>query len=220
MHGDLHPGNVMVARDGRLNLIDWGNVIDLNGKWGPVWDYLAGAILADTDLLADALIRISTQPEVDAARREEIRAALDETLRKKGVSRLTRGSFIAEVRRGGLNGLHARGQTVLHLMSNTQQVGLVLKRDYLHLSRALFALAGSIGSLYEGEPGRRLAIDLAIVALRLPATFTREMFVRELNTVRGRLARRLAPPAPPAVPVPAPRAVLPKAPAMPALISN
>ena len=220
MHGDLHPGNVMVARDGRLNLIDWGNVIDLNGKWGPVWDYLAGAILADTDLLADALIRISTQPEVDAARREEIRAALDETLRKKGVSRLTRSSFIAEVRRGGLDGLHARGQTVLHLMSNTQQVGLVLKRDYLHLSRALFALAGSIGSLYEGEPGRRLAIDLAIVALRLPATFTREMFVRELNAVRGRLARRLAPPTQPAVPVPVPRVVLPKAPAMPALISG
>lgn len=210
MHGDLHPGNVMVGSDGRLNLIDWGNVIDLNGKWGPVWDYLAGAILADTELLADALIRISTQPEADAARRDEIRAALDETLRKKNVSRLSRGSFIAELRRGGLAGLHARGQTVLHLMSNTQQVGLVLKRDYLHLSRALFALAGSIGTLYEGEPGRRLAIDLAIVALRLPATFTREMFVRELGAVRGRLARRLAPPAPAAVPVPLPRAPLPK----------
>ncbi|MDB5973496.1 MAG: AarF/ABC1/UbiB kinase family protein [Nevskia sp.] len=218
MHGDLHPGNVMVTPDGRLNLIDWGNVIDLNGKWGPVWDYLAGAILADTELLTDALIRISTQPEVDAVRREEIRAALDETLRKKNVSRLTRSSFIAEVRRGGLAGLHARGQTVLHLMSNTQQVGLVLKRDYLHLSRALFALAGSIGTLYEGEPGRRLAIDLAIVALRLPATFSREVFVRELNAVRGRLARRLAPPAPTAVPMPLPRPPLAKAPPVAALI--
>ena len=218
MHGDLHPGNVMVDGDGRLNLIDWGNVIDLNGKWGPVWDYLAGAILADTELLTDALIRISTQPQVDAARRDEIRAALDETLRKKNVSRLTRSSFIAEVRRGGLAGLHARGQTVLHLMSNTQQVGLVLKRDYLHLSRSLFALAGSIGSLYEGESGRRIAIDLAIVALRLPATFSREVFVRELNAVRDRLARRLAPAAPPAVPMPLPRVSLPKAPVVPALI--
>ena len=217
MHGDLHPGNLMVDREGRLNLIDWGNVIDLNGKWGPVWDYLAGAILADTELLADALIRISTQPEADAARRDEIRAALDETLRKKGVTPLSRGSFVAEVRRGGLAGLHARGQTVLHLMSNTQQVGLVLKRDYLHLSRALFALAGSIGSLYEGDSGRRLAIDLAIVALRLPATFSREMFMRELNAVRGHLARRLAPPAKPAVPVPVTRLPAAAAPALPAL---
>lgn len=220
MHGDLHPGNVMVDGDGRLNLIDWGNVIDLNGKWGPVWDYLAGAILADTELLTDALIRISTQPQVDAARREEIRTALDETLRKKNVSRLTRSSFIAEVRRGGLAGLHARGQTVLHLMSNTQQVGLVLKRDYLHLSRSLFALAGSIGSLYEGESGRRIAIDLAIVALRLPATFSREVFVRELNAMRDRLARRLAPAAQPAVPLPLPRVPLPKAPVVPALLQG
>jgi len=122
------------------------------------------------------------------------------------------------VRRGGLAGLHARGQTVLHLMSNTQQVGLVLKRDYLHLSRSLFALAGSIGSLYEGESGRRIAIDLAIVALRLPATFSREVFVRELNAVRGHLARRLAPAAQPAVPLPLPRVPLPKAPVVPALI--
>jgi predicted unusual protein kinase regulating ubiquinone biosynthesis (AarF/ABC1/UbiB family) len=204
MHGDLHPGNLMVGADGRLNLIDWGNVIDLNGKWRPVWDYLAGAVLADSDLLTDALIRISTQPEANAARRDEIQAALDETLRKKGVTPLTRLSFIGELRRGGFEGLHRRGQTVLHLMSNTQQAGLVLKRDYLHLSRALFALAGSIGSLYEGESGRRLAIDLALVALRLPATFTREMFVRELNSVRGGLARRLAPPAKAAVPVPVP----------------
>jgi predicted unusual protein kinase regulating ubiquinone biosynthesis (AarF/ABC1/UbiB family) len=217
MHGDLHPGNVMVGSDGRLNLIDWGNVIDLNGKWGPVWDYLAGAILADTDLLADALIRISTQPEADAARRDEIRAALDETLHKKQVSRLTRTGFIVELRRGGLAGLHARGQTVLHLLSNTQQVGLVLKRDYLHLSRALFALAGSIGSLYEGESGRRLAIDLAIVALRLPTTFSREMFVRELKAVGGSLARRLAAPPPPPVPISYARPPLPKAPAVPAL---
>lgn len=216
MHGDLHPGNLMIGADGRLNLIDWGNVIDLNGKWRPVWDYLAGAVLADSNLLADALIRISTQPEVNAARRDEIKQALDETLRKKNVTRLTRTSFIGELRRGGLEGLHRRGQTVLHLMSNTQQVGLVLKRDYLHLSRALFALAGSVGTLYESDTGRRLAIDLAIVALRLPATFTREMFLRELNDIRGRLARRLSSPPKVAVPVPS-VAIAPAVTAVPAI---
>jgi predicted unusual protein kinase regulating ubiquinone biosynthesis (AarF/ABC1/UbiB family) len=219
MHGDLHPGNIMVDRNGHLNLIDWGNVVDLGGKWSPVWDYLAGAVLADADLLADALIHISTQPQANAARREEIRAALDETLRKKNVSPLTGRTFIAELRRGGFAGLHQRGQTVLHLMSNTQQVGLVLKRDYLHLSRALFALVGSIGTLYEGDSGRRLAIDLAIVALRLPATFSREVFVRELKSVRGRLARRLSSPVQSAVPLPIVRAPLPKAPVMAASIS-
>ena len=188
IHGDLHPGNVMMGLDGRLNLIDWGNVIDLQGKWRPMLDYLTGAVLADSDLLTEALIRISTQPAANTARRAEIRAALDETLLKKGVSRLTRSTFVGELRRGGLEGLQKRAQTVLHLMANTQHVGLVLDRDYLHLSRALFAMAGSIGTLYEGETGRRLAIDIARAVLRLPANLTLELFAREMQALRARIS--------------------------------
>jgi ubiquinone biosynthesis protein len=191
IHGDLHPGNVMVDASGTLYLIDWGNVVELDGKWGAVWDYLAAAVTADTGLLADALIRVSTQPEVNATRRAEIVAALDETLRKKGVTPLTRRNFIGELRRGGFDGLHARGQTVLHLMSNTQQTGLVIRRDYLHLSRALFAAAGSFGSLYERDPKRRLALDLTRSLLRLPLTLTRDRLHESVGGLRVRLARLL-----------------------------
>jgi ubiquinone biosynthesis protein len=63
LHGDLHPGNVMVDRAGRLHLIDWGNTVQLAGKVKPVLDYLKGALVADADLLTDALIAISTEPE-------------------------------------------------------------------------------------------------------------------------------------------------------------
>lgn len=191
IHGDLHPGNIMVDRTGTLYLIDWGNVVGLDGKWGAVWDYLAAAVTADTDLLADALIRVSTQPEANAARRPQIKAALDETLRKKGVTPLTRRNFVTELRRGGFDGLHARGQTVLHLMSNTQQTGLVIKRDYLHLSRALFAAAGSFGSLYENDPKQRLAADLLRSLVRLPVTLTQDRLHDELGLLRGRVARVL-----------------------------
>ncbi|MGH8630539.1 MAG: AarF/UbiB family protein, partial [Burkholderiales bacterium] len=127
MHGDLHPGNIMIGSDGALHLIDWGNVVPLDGKWDAVWDYLAGAIIADTELLADALVRVSTQPEADAQRRAEIKTMLDETLVKKGVTPLTRSNFIFELRRGGVDGLYRRGQAILHLMSNTQHTGVVLK---------------------------------------------------------------------------------------------
>jgi ubiquinone biosynthesis protein len=192
IHGDLHPGNVMVDASGALYLIDWGNVVELDGKWGAVWDYLAAAVTADTGLLADALIRVSTQPEANAARRAEIVAALDDTLRKKGVTPLTRRNFIAELRSGGFDGLHARGQTVLHLMSNTQQTGLVIQRDYLHLSRALFAAAGSFGSLYERDPKRRLAFDLARSLLRFPLTMTRDRLRDGVGGLRQR-AMRLIP---------------------------
>lgn len=191
MHGDLHPGNVMVGSDGTLHLIDWGNVVALDGKWSAVWNYLAAAVTADTEMLADALIRVSTQPDVGAARRAEIKVALDETLSKKGVTPLTRRNFVFELRRGGLEGLHLRGQTVLHLMSNTQQTGLVLKRDYLHLSRALFAAAGSFGSLYENESKRQLALDLARCLLRLPITLTQDRLHEEIDGLRSVVARRL-----------------------------
>ena len=203
IHGDLHPGNVMIGRDGSLNLIDWGNVVDLNGKWRPVWDYLAGAILADTELLTDALIAVSTHPDENRARRAEIRALLDETLRKKGVTPLTRRSFVRELRDGGVEGLHRRGQTVLQLMANTQQAGLVLKRDFLHLSRALMAMVGSYGSLYEGDSRRMLLTDLAKVALRLPFTLSRDLLKQELRGVAGRFARRDHGPL--SIPVPLPK---------------
>lgn len=187
IHGDLHPGNLMIGADGSLNLIDWGNVVDLHGKWGPVWDYLAGAILADTDLLTDALIRISTHPDENRTRRDEIRAALDDTLRKKGVTVLTRRSFVRELRAGGLAGLHRRGQAVLQLMANTQQTGMVLKRDYLHLSRAVMALAGSYGTLYEGDRSGLLFRDLGRVALRLPLMLGRELTRQEVRALLQRL---------------------------------
>ncbi len=212
MHGDLHPGNIMIGSDGSLHLIDWGNVVPLDGKWNLVWDYLAGAILADTNLLADTLIRVSTQPEANAARRQEIKALLDETLAKKNIRPLTLGNFIPELKREGADGLYRRGQAILQLMSNTQHAGVVLKRDYLHLSRALFAAAGSFGSLYENESKKKLAVDVARGLLRLPVTFTQDRLYEESRSLRARLARvlplpgiikqRLAPPVRPALNAP------------------
>ncbi|MFP5357083.1 MAG: AarF/UbiB family protein [Gammaproteobacteria bacterium] len=191
IHGDLHPGNLMVDPDGELHLIDWGNVVALDGKWQAVWDYLAGAILGNTTLLTDALIRVSTEPEANAARREEIRRLLDETLARKGIVPLDRANILRELRRGGWQGLHQRGQTVLHLMSNTQQAGLVLKRDYLHLSRALFAVVGSLASLYESTPRQYLLRDLARTCVRLPLTLAREQLRVRSRQWSGRLATGL-----------------------------
>lgn len=220
MHGDLHPGNVMIGSDGALHLIDWGNVVPLEGRWGVVWDYLAGAVMADTEVLSKALIAVSTQPEENRKRKAEIKTALDDTLRKKGVTPLTRKNFIGELRRGGMAGLHARGQAVLHLMSNTQQAGLVIQRDYLHLSRALFAAGGSFGSLYEGDSKKLLLRDLGRTLVRLPLMATGDVFHREILAVRRKLAsllplprslrNRLSPPIPSAaipqpLPMPEPR---------------
>ncbi|MGH8442438.1 MAG: AarF/UbiB family protein [Nevskiaceae bacterium] len=211
IHGDMHPGNIMIGSDGALYLIDWGNIVALDGKWPAVWDYLAGAVLADPDLLTDALINISTQPEANRARRREIRAALVETLAKKKVETLSGTNFVRVLRRGGLEGLHRRGQAVLHLMSNTQSTGVVLAREYLHLSRALMATIGSFSSLYEDSPKRLLLQDLAEGVIRMPVRYTRERVNTEVTNLRARAARVLPLPnavrsrwLPVPLPVPAP----------------
>lgn len=202
MHGDLHPGNIMIGSDNALYLIDWGNTVPLDGKWDAVWDYVSGACLADVDLLTDALIRMSTAPQANAARRAEIRVLLAETLAKRDIRPLKARNLLQELHRGGVEGLRQRGQAILHLISNTQHLGLVVKGDYTHLSRALMAAAGSFGSLYEGEPRRRLLRDLLSGVLRLPLLYSRDRVRMELRALRGRLA--LQPAARPAV-LPAPR---------------
>lgn len=195
IHGDLHPGNIMIGADGTLYLIDWGNTVALEGKWPAVWNYLAGAVLADADLLCDALIDVSTQPQANRARRRQIRRALAETLERRKVETLTRANFVRVLRQGGLDGLHRRGQAVLHLMSNTQSSGIVLAREYLHLSRALMAAIGSFSSLYEDDPKGLLLQDLAGGMVRLPVRYTRERVYSEVSALRARAARVLPLPA-------------------------
>lgn len=184
LHGDLHPGNIMVGSDGDLHLIDWGNVIQLEGMWSLAWDYLAGAVLANTDLLTDTLVRMSVNPEQAASTRAEIKATLDETLAKKGITPLTAHNLASELRRGGVEGLLNRGRTVLSLMANTQQSGVVLDRDYLHLSRSLFALAGSFGSLYESTSRRLMVRDLVLSVVRMPLLAARDSVRHRLRVWR------------------------------------
>jgi hypothetical protein len=55
--------------------------------------------------------------------------------------------------------LHERFQLATHLMSNTQQLGIVVKSEYLHLSRSLFAMAGTYSGLYNDIPKQLMVTD-------------------------------------------------------------
>jgi ubiquinone biosynthesis protein len=191
LHGDLHPGNIMIGSDGNLHLIDWGNVVQLDGLWGPVWDYLVAAILADTELLTDAVLRMSVEPAETLLRRGEIKATLDETLQKKHITPLTRHNFVGELRRGGVEGLMQRGRALLQLLANTQQSGVVIHRDYVHLSRSLMAAAGSFGSLYGDTPKWLLASDMARSMFRLPWVALRDTLHQGVSRWKRRLTRLL-----------------------------
>ena len=76
-------------------------------------------------------------------------------------------------------------------MSNTQQLGLVMHRDYVHLSRALMATIGSFSSLYDASPKRQLALDLLSGAARLPLRYSQDMASVEFRHWRERMVRLL-----------------------------
>src|SRR5690606_41995665 len=71
----------------------------------------------------------------------------------------------------GTAGLIRRIQCVMHLLSNSYQLGIVVQSDYLHLSRSLVAMAGTYANLYADIPKttmmRDIVRDLALFPLNL-----------------------------------------------------
>jgi len=189
-HGDLHPGNVLFNADGDMYFVDWGNCVDLQGKWKPLWDYISGALSADVTLLTTALINISADPEKNRKRESEIRCTLAQTLKKKNVVPLT-SPFVFQLRREGIAGLHRRIQVVLHLMSNTQHLGLVVKSEYLHLSRSIAAIAGTYVNLYKGIPKIFLCVDSVRTITQLPVSLVLDKVADKQSAAYIRLLHRL-----------------------------
>ncbi len=192
VHGDLHPGNVMVDAAGTLHLIDWGNTVQLAGKVAPVGRYLRGALTADPDAMTDALIAMCTDPDSALARRAEIRDALARTLQKKQIRPLGRWfawTLALEGPEGWLKRAHLLGQ----LMSNTQHLGLVVRGEYLHLSRSAGAMLGTLGSLYKDTPRHRVAADVLWALNTFPARAAQDALRGkrvELRDEAGAWARR------------------------------
>lgn len=189
-HGDLHPGNVLFNANGDMYFVDWGNCVDLQGKWKPLWDYISGALVADVALLTTALINISANPEQNRKRESEIRATLSQTLKKKNVVPLT-SPFVFQLRREGVAGLHRRIQVVLHLLSNTQHLGLVVKSEYLHLSRSIAAIAGTYVNLYKDLPKLFLCVDSMRTLTQLPVSLILDKVADKRSAGYIRMLHRL-----------------------------
>jgi len=189
-HGDLHPGNVLFNANGDMYFVDWGNCVDLQGKWKPLWDYISGALAADVELLTSALINISSNPEQNRKREAEIKCTLSQTLKKKNVSQLT-APFVFQLRREGFTGIHRRLQVVLHLMSNTQHLGLVVKSEYLHLSRSIAAIVGTYLNLYKDIPKIFLCVDSVRTLTQLPVSIVLDKIADKQSAQYIQLLHRL-----------------------------
>ncbi len=58
-HADVHAGNLMVLRDGRVGFIDFGIVGRISpGTWEAVSDFISAVMVGNFDGMADAMVRI------------------------------------------------------------------------------------------------------------------------------------------------------------------
>ena len=71
-------------------------------------------------------------------------------------------------------------------MSNTQHLGLVVRGEYLHLSRSAGAMLGTLGSLYKDMPPGRVVADVLWALNSFPGAGRAGRAARQA----GRAARR------------------------------
>ncbi|WP_097459517.1 ABC1 kinase family protein [Mangrovitalea sediminis] len=66
-HADVHAGNLMVLRDGRVGFIDFGIVGRIApGTWEAVSDFISSVMIGNFEGMADAMVRIGiTRSQVD-----------------------------------------------------------------------------------------------------------------------------------------------------------
>jgi predicted unusual protein kinase regulating ubiquinone biosynthesis (AarF/ABC1/UbiB family) len=186
IHGDLHPGNILVAGRERLYLIDWGNTVDIEALWRPALRYVLAVLSGDAAAVADAVADLAEDRETLSQSSEELAALVEQTLAEAAVTPLGR-DFALALYREGQEGMLRRGQLAINLATALSRQGLVLRGDYLHLTRSLSAMLGSYLSLYRGLPPRLMLQDIAQVLVQYPTLES----LRQLAGLRKRLGRQL-----------------------------
>jgi len=185
-HGDLHPGNILVTDQDRLYLIDWGNTVDISTVWRPALKYLQAVLTGDTDGISESVIELSTDSAGVRASRKELDRIIGETLAGAEVEPLGY-DFALALYREGQEGLVKRLELAVNLASAITRQGIVIRSDYMHLTRSLTAMVGSYLSIYSGLPRHVLVRDVLQVLVQFPTVEG----LRQVSGYRRRLLARL-----------------------------
>lgn len=136
LHADPHPGNLLVAEDGSLVVLDWGAVIEI-----PRWTRQSLLSLSmavareDIDGAIGAMYRLGMiGPEVS---RGEIREAAAEIVR-----------IVESARKDGRGGRRRVQESVREVLDTFYTWPLMLPRELVYLFRTLVLLEG-IGTAYD-----------------------------------------------------------------------
>ena len=186
-HGDLHPGNILVANTDELYLIDWGNTVDISAIWKPALAYLQAVLAGDADGIIDAIVELGTDRKQMEACRKELGMQVSRILSEAAVEPLGY-DFLLTLYREGQEGLTSRLELAINLATALSRQGIVVRGDYMHLTRSLTAMVGSYLSIYRGLSRVALAQDIVQVLLQFPALEG----LRQLSVYRRKLLRQLS----------------------------
>ena len=131
-HADPHPGNVLVLRDGRLGLLDFGAVGRLDAlQQAAVRDLLVGVGKADASVIREAVVEVAT-----------VRRHVDDVQLERALAR-----FVARHLGHGAAPSAAMLNDLLQLLAS---FGIVLPPEFSTLFRAMATLEGTLITLAPG----------------------------------------------------------------------